>query len=530
MILPLIAYACVIGLALTGVGVLLEKTLIPCRRPARWVWVGALAITSALTMAAPWRATPIAGPSRHATASMMISMSANETSSAAPAVAPAWRDRARAALDRISVAAARADVLAGWIWAAGSLVVLGIYARARRALSRRRRGWRAVPLRDALVLLSPDDGPALVGVFKTEVVVPEWTLDLDPHAVDLMLEHEHQHQRARDSALLHLAPIAAVLTPWNPAVWWMLSRLKIAVELDCDARVLRGAKASTNAVADYADLLLTVATRRSRGRAALVPATVAHESTLTRRIAAMSREKIRYVAARLSLAGASALALLSAVLLVPSPRLEAQSGPPLAPVVVNVPRPVEPESVPVAAGIAIGEAERRLLTPPQPRPARTVTTTAVQSPLPESTGNTQMNVKVSDFPVTVQSDSSNPVPEPQAPVVTTQTTQTADDDFTKGTYGASDPGVTAPKPKHIVDATYTSAAMRRKISGAVKLEIVVAPDGTVARARVTQSLDKIFGLDDAALAAARQWTFEPGTLNGQAVPILTVVTMEFRLH
>ena len=94
----------------------------------------------------------------------------------------------------------------------------------------------------------------------------------------------------------------------------------------------------------------------------------------------------------------------------------------------------------------------------------------------------------------------------------------------------TEPGVVAPKVKEKFDPPYSSAAMGAKIAGVVKLEIVVMPDGTVGRARVVESLDTVFGLDAAALAAARRFTFEPGTLNGQPVPVLTTITMEFRLH
>ncbi len=66
---------------------------------------------------------------------------------------------------------------------------------------------------------------------------------------------------------------------------------------------------------------------------------------------------------------------------------------------------------------------------------------------------------------------------------------------------------------------YTADAMRAKIQGDVEIQVVVNVKGEVERARVIQSLDKVFGLDDAALAAARQFRFEAGTLNGKPVPV-----------
>jgi TonB family protein len=110
-------------------------------------------------------------------------------------------------------------------------------------------------------------------------------------------------------------------------------------------------------------------------------------------------------------------------------------------------------------------------------------------------------------------------------------TQAADDDFAKGAYTDSTPGLVLPKPTALrPDPTYSREAMQEQIQGTVKVEAVVAADGTVDRVRVVESLDKVYGLDEAALAAAKRWTFEPGTLNGQPVPVLVNMTMEFRLR
>ena len=108
-------------------------------------------------------------------------------------------------------------------------------------------------------------------------------------------------------------------------------------------------------------------------------------------------------------------------------------------------------------------------------------------------------------------------------------TQTPED-FARGAYKPGDSGVIEPKVKTRVDPIYSSVAMRAKIQGSVTLQIVVMPDGTVGRARVVDSLDQTNGLDQNALDAVLQWTFEPGTLNGQAVPTLLTITMEFRVR
>ena len=103
-------------------------------------------------------------------------------------------------------------------------------------------------------------------------------------------------------------------------------------------------------------------------------------------------------------------------------------------------------------------------------------------------------------------------------------------DFLKGAYQDGVDGLTMPKLIKPVLPKYTSDAMRAKIQGMVKVQIVVMEDGTVGRARVLDSLDPRFGLDANALAAAKQYRFEAGQLNGRAVPVAVSIDLEFRLH
>jgi periplasmic protein TonB len=98
--------------------------------------------------------------------------------------------------------------------------------------------------------------------------------------------------------------------------------------------------------------------------------------------------------------------------------------------------------------------------------------------------------------------------------------------------GAYEPGngVSWPVKLKEVKPEYTADAMRAKIQGVVELECVVMPDGTVGSLRVTRSLDPIFGLDEKAVKAARQWRFIPGMKGGQPVPVLIFILMEFTLR
>jgi len=92
------------------------------------------------------------------------------------------------------------------------------------------------------------------------------------------------------------------------------------------------------------------------------------------------------------------------------------------------------------------------------------------------------------------------------------------------------PGVTLPIPILRASPKYTVEAMRARIQGLAMIECVVLPDGTVGDARVTRSLDRIFGLDEEAIAAARRWRFRPGLLNGKPVPVIVTIELMFSVR
>lgn len=91
-----------------------------------------------------------------------------------------------------------------------------------------------------------------------------------------------------------------------------------------------------------------------------------------------------------------------------------------------------------------------------------------------------------------------------------------------------DPSVTRPKVIHKVEPTYTEAARESKISGSVAMSIIVEKDGTASNMMIVKSLDP--GLDQAAIAAVKQWKFEPGKKDGKPVRVSATIEMNFRLN
>ena len=91
-------------------------------------------------------------------------------------------------------------------------------------------------------------------------------------------------------------------------------------------------------------------------------------------------------------------------------------------------------------------------------------------------------------------------------------------------------GVKIPQLVREVKPRYTADAMRAKVQGMVWLEVVVRPDGTVGDITVTKSLDTVFGLDEEAIRAAKQWRFVPGTRFGEPVSVLVSIELSFTLR
>lgn len=162
-------------------------------------------------------------------------------------------------MDGVATLSSLDDLLAVG-WAATSMVLLALLCTSTLLTAWRRRGWEATEVDGVSVLVSRDVGPAVVGLARGRIVLPRWVLGLGIAERAMMLRHEQEHVRAGDPRLLALGVAIAIAMPWNPAIWFMLRRLRLAIEVDCDRRVV-GAGALD--VRRYAELLLSVGARRS---------------------------------------------------------------------------------------------------------------------------------------------------------------------------------------------------------------------------------------------------------------------------
>jgi len=105
----------------------------------------------------------------------------------------------------------------------------------------------------------------------------------------LVIAHEQSHLEAHDARLVAIALAVLVCMPWNLPLWWQLRRLRFAVEIDCDARVLRRGYE----VSQYSETLIAVGERQS-ATIAIVAAMAKPRSLLEQRLRNMLRRKTKY--------------------------------------------------------------------------------------------------------------------------------------------------------------------------------------------------------------------------------------------
>src|SRR5450759_3647634 len=181
------------------------------------------------------------------------------------------------------------STLLDWTWRMAStalaLVILGSGAH----LSWSRRRWDRGHMAGTAVYLSEDCGPAVVGFLRPCIVVPRWLTKLSPDQQELVIAHERSHLAAHDPQLLTIAVCLLACMPWNPMLWWQLRRLRLAIEIDCDGRVL----SLGYPVARYSETLIAVGESQSAGYA-MTMARYGSKSLLEQRIHNMLRKKTRH--------------------------------------------------------------------------------------------------------------------------------------------------------------------------------------------------------------------------------------------
>jgi hypothetical protein len=296
------------GLLLVCAGALDEVQRIGWR-PARWVWLGALASTMVLS-GVGW-ATRQSVPAEAAAMVVPVTSSAmvingeradrfahDGRAGSEAASRPAVRavnvpmggllTKVGAAIGSDRLRGMDGPMIALWLMASGILTLM--IARTIQRSRNQRAGWPVRELPGGAVRVAPGTGPVVIGIVRPEVVVPEWLVERGGEQLRLALEHEREHVRAGDPLVLLAAALLVAAAPWNLPAWWMLSRLRLAVEMDCDRRVIRRGVAH----GAYGSLLLNIASERRTGGPAGALALIGTRSHLETRILGLISPRVSH--------------------------------------------------------------------------------------------------------------------------------------------------------------------------------------------------------------------------------------------
>lgn len=124
--------------------------------------------------------------------------------------------------------------LAGVVWIAGMLVLLGYAVVSSARLRRRVRA--AVPLRDNIWICDEIESPFILGILRPRIYLPS---DTDKSEEGYILAHERAHLKRHDNwwKLLGFALLAVYW--FHPLVWAAYLFLCRDIELACDERVIK---------------------------------------------------------------------------------------------------------------------------------------------------------------------------------------------------------------------------------------------------------------------------------------------------
>jgi beta-lactamase regulating signal transducer with metallopeptidase domain len=262
MISDLMLYGTKVALLIGLAALALERVAAWCRLPRRGLWAGALVLSvvlPAVLVLTPRqvRAPPavVINPSTASAATpkpvaeqfRVPDAVASVARKSQPAQGPTWPSRASV------------EQVLQTVWLVASVGLVIFYALLAVRLRTAARNWRREWINEREVWVTEALGPAVYGLIRPVILMPRWALDAPSSAQAVVLAHEQEHIAARDPALLFLGLVLVVIAPWNLLLWWQLQRLRFAIEVDCDARVLRrGVEAK-----GYGEVLLAIGERRT---------------------------------------------------------------------------------------------------------------------------------------------------------------------------------------------------------------------------------------------------------------------------
>jgi TonB family protein len=301
-------YAILFGTLAAGAGLALERGARAVAVPTRFIWLALLLAGIGVPFTLP-------SLTHRPVASETVEFVPKAGAAAGPittlSVQSSW-------LDRFAHQLGVLDGAVTILWYSLSALFLCRFLFGVLALRRKRGQWIARDIVGTTCFVTPDIGPAVVAIPDARIVVPEWVLSLDDDSLATVIRHERHHKTARDGWLIVTGSVGAALMPWNPAVWFVQRRMRLAVEMDCDARVL----AEEPRVDRYGSLLLAIA-QRPRLMAGLGATLTESTSDLERRIDAMTARPPRNPRMRALVFSAAGTAAIAIACSMPAPDMVA---------------------------------------------------------------------------------------------------------------------------------------------------------------------------------------------------------------
>lgn len=286
-------YATLVALMASLAAAAWERAASLCRFPSRWAWVAALALSASI-------------PLVHTLAPMTVSeqflevvaaSSITHSDAAAPAGLPVHMPLIESSVVQ------RMEQWLGIAWLCSSAIASLMFALGLYAVKREQRLGSITVIAGHRVVITESLGPAVIGLTNPTILLPGWIRRMSARQCEVVIAHELQHVRARDEWLIGAAICVLIVFPWNIALWWQLKRLRLAIELDCDQRVLR----SQFEPGEYGQVLIDAASLGAH-HTAVAPALIESTSSLEKRIRTMLRSRASYDK---PLIGALALASLA---------------------------------------------------------------------------------------------------------------------------------------------------------------------------------------------------------------------------
>ncbi len=465
MLLNLMVYVLTVSLLLSLAAWAFERAVRVFAFPKRWIWAGAMGGSLAYAVVAIlW--PPV----------VPLELGAGTTLDAllAPVIG------AITVFAVSSPTGAGLDPILGTVWAVLTLAAAAVVVRAYLRLRSDRTSWTPSEVDGRDVLVSEDLGPGVVGWIRSVIVMPRWALRMPRQERELMLRHEGEHCNAGDTRVAGLALLLLTLLPWNVPLWWQVRRLRLAIEIDCDHRVLQ----RSADVKRYARLLVEIGARGTASRLSAL-AFARPIPSIERRILAMTSPRHpRYLRTL-------GLTLLGALLVVASCQVDAPTttaaGPP----------DVEAEQAVVSVRPTEAEPEVVEATPP-----------AVQEePLADQAGDVEA-VEEAIAARRLEAVEENPVFTPMTvrPEILNRS-----------------------EIQQVLMREYPPILRDAGIGGTVVVWFFISIDGKVLERRVSESSGQV-QLDQAALNVADVFEFSPALNRENRVQVWIQLPISFRVQ